>query len=99
MARLYLTQREYDALLERQHFKCCVRSCEETEGLVAEHSTPHIWRNAKPDQLMCVAHHKLKTRRDIQAIWKAKRLRGAAMSQYERRRKFGATLRSRGFRD
>jgi hypothetical protein len=41
MPRLYLTAREYDALLKRQRGKCCVRGCKTTEGLIAEHSTPN----------------------------------------------------------
>jgi hypothetical protein len=60
MSRLYLTQREYDALLERQGFKCCLKGCRTREGLIAEHSTPNAWRYAKPDQLMCVSCHKVK---------------------------------------
>ncbi|MGE0046428.1 MAG: hypothetical protein AB7T08_11780 [Hyphomonadaceae bacterium] len=97
MARLYLTQREYDELYEKQGRRCCVEGCTESEGLVGEHSTPQVWLWAKPDQLMCPAHHKPKTRRDIQAIWKVKRLNGEVMSQYERRKKFGSQLRGRGF--
>lgn len=97
MARLYLTRREYDELLEKQNFKCCVDGCEETAALIAEHSTPQVWLWAKPDQLMCIPHHKAKTRKDIKAIWKAKRLNGEAMSQHERRRKFGSKLRGREF--
>ena len=97
MARLYLTQREYDALLEEQNFTCCVEGCEESEGLIGEHSTPEVWRHSKPDQLMCAAHHKVKTRSDIKKIWKVKRLNGEVLSQYERRKKFGAQLRGRGF--
>ncbi|WP_167755558.1 hypothetical protein [Vitreimonas flagellata] len=58
MSRLYLTQREYDALLEAQGGTCCVAECEETEGLIAEHSTPNALRPGKPYQLMCVACHK-----------------------------------------
>lgn len=95
--RLYLTQREYDALLNAQGGACCVEGCDETEGLQAEHSTPDVWRHGKPDQLMCAAHHKIKTRSDIKKIWKVKRLNGEAMSQYERRKKFGSKLRGRGF--
>lgn len=97
MARLYLTQREYDELYERQGRKCCVEGCTESEGLIGEHSTPQVWLWAKPDQLMCRAHHKPKTRKDIQAIWKVKRLNGEVLSQYERRKKFGSRLRGRGF--
>jgi len=95
--RLYLTQREYDALLEKQGFKCCVEGCEVSEGLIGEHSTPNAFRAGKPDQLMCRACHKVKTLRDMKAIAKAKRLNGKTMSQYERRKKFGSRLRARGF--
>lgn len=97
MSRLYLTQREHDALLEAQGGKCCSAGCEETEGLIAEHSTPNALRPGKPDQLMCVACHKVKTLRDVKAIAKAKRLSGETMSQHERRKKFGARLKGRGF--
>lgn len=97
MARLYLTQREYDELYEKQGKRCCVAGCEESDGLIGEHSTPEKWRHDKPDQLMCVAHHWIKTRSDIKKIWKVKRLNGEVMSQYERRKKFGARLRGRGF--
>lgn len=51
----------------------------------------------QPDQLMCSACHKAKTLRDIKAIWKTKRLNGRALSQYERRKKFGPKLRGRPF--
>lgn len=95
--RLYLTQREYDALLELQGGRCCVEGCEETEKLQADHSTPNAWAPGKPDQLMCAAHHKIKTRRDIKAIWKSKRLNGEVSSQYDRRKKFGPKLRSKPF--
>jgi hypothetical protein len=97
MTRLYLTQREYDALLDQQGGKCCVVGCEEAENLIGEHSTPNKWRHGKPDQLMCEACHRVKTRRDISAIWKAKRLNGEVMGQYERRKKFGPKLRGPGF--
>lgn len=97
MSRLYLTPREYDALLERQGFKCCVEGCEESENLIGEHSTPNAWKAGKPDQLMCEPCHKVKTLRDVKAIAKAKRLSGKTMSQYERRKKYGARLRGRGF--
>jgi len=97
MARLYLTQREYDELYKRQGRKCRVQGCEESANLEAEHSTPEVWRHGKPDQLMCNAHHKIKTRSDIKKIWKVKRLNGEVLSQYERRKKFGPQLRGRGF--
>jgi hypothetical protein len=46
---------------------------------------------------MCATCHKVKTLRDIKAIWKVKRLNGASLSQHERRRKYGAQLRGRPF--
>ena len=97
MRRLSLTAREYGALLKKQNGACCVEDCEEGESLIGEHSTPNAWRRAKPDQLMCPACHKVKTLRDIKAIWKVKRLNGAVLSQYERRRRYGAQLRGRPF--
>ena len=89
MPRLYLTAREYDALLKRQHGTCCVRGCKVAEGLIAEHSTPNAIYRGKPDQLMCGPCHKVKTLRDVKAIAKVKRLNGTTMSQYERRRNMG----------
>lgn len=98
MPRLCLSAREYDALLKRQDGKCCVRSCKATEGLIAEHSTPNAICPGKPDQLMCRPCHKVKTLRDVKAIAKTKRLNGTTMSQYERRKKYGAKLKGRGFK-
>jgi hypothetical protein len=46
---------------------------------------------------MCKGCHKIKTLRDIKKIWKVKRLNGEALSQYERRRRYGAQLRGRPF--
>ena len=97
MSRLYLAAREYEALLKKQNGACCVDDCEETEGLIGEHSTPNTWRRAKPDQLMCRSCHKIKTLRDIKKIWKVKRLNGAVLSRYERRRRYGAQLCGRPF--
>ncbi len=97
MTRLYLTQREYDALLQTQGGRCCVRGCGATEGLIAEHSTPNALKPGKPDQLMCVPCHKVKTLRDVKAIAKVKRFNGKTMSQYQRRKKFGSRLKGRGF--
>lgn len=97
MSRLYLSTREYDALLKKQHGVCCVTGCGSGIDLIAEHSTPMVWRRAKPDQLMCSVCHKAKTLRDIRAIWKAKRLNGEALSQCERRKRYGAKLRGRPF--
>ncbi len=97
MSRLYLTQREYDALFEAQGNKCCVRGCGATEGLIAEHSTPNALKPGKPDQPMCAPCHKVKTLRDVKAIAKAKRLNGKTMSQHERRKNFESRLKGRGF--
>jgi len=97
MTRLYLTRREYDALLDAQGGKCCVSGCEATTRLIAEHSTPNALKPGKPDQLMCVPCHKVKTLRDVKAIAKTKRLNGTTMSQCERRKKFGSRLKGRGF--
>jgi len=74
-----------------------VRGCKATEGLIAEHSTPNAIFPGKPDQLMCKPCHKVKTLRDVKAIAKTKRLNGTTMSQYERRKRYGAKLRGRGF--
>lgn len=65
--------------------------------VIAEHSTPNALMPGKPDQLMCVPCHKVKTLKDVKAIAKVKRLNGQTMSQYERRKKFGSRLRGRGF--
>jgi hypothetical protein len=95
VSRPYLTPREYDALLRRQNGVCCVKGCGSDKDLVAEHSTPLAFHWGKPDQLMCSVCHKTKTLRDIKAIWKAKRLNGDVLSQYERRKRFGPKLRGR----
>lgn len=97
MGWLYLIAREYEALLKKQNGICCVQDCEESEDLIGEHSTPNTWRRTKPDQLMCAKCHKVKTLRDIKAIWKVKRLNGQALSQHERRRRYGAQLRGSPF--
>lgn len=97
MTRLYLTRREYDALLNAQGGRCCVKGCSARMDLIAEHSTPNALKPGKPDQLMCVPCHRVKTLKDVKAIAKVKRLNGQTMSQYERRKKFGSRLRGRGF--
>ncbi len=95
--RRYLTRREYEALLDAQNGVCCVQDCSSNKDLIAEHSTPLAWQQGKPDQLMCSVCHKEKTLRDIKAIWKVKRLNGEALSQYARRKRYGAKLRGRPF--
>jgi hypothetical protein len=97
MKRTYLTSREYDALLQWQFGMCCAPGCSERDGLIAEHSTQNAIYPGKPDQLMCRPCHKVKTLRDVKAIAKVKRLNGTMMSQYERRKKYGAKLRGKRF--
>lgn len=93
--RQYLTQKQWNALLEAQGGVCCVAGCNVSEGLEAEHSTPNAIRAGRPDQLMCQPHHREKTKRDVKEIARAKRLSGEKMSQYEKRKRFGPALRSR----
>lgn len=95
MTRGYLTKRQWDALLEQQGGKCCVSGCESEGPFHGEHSTPNALRSGKPDQLMCKPCHKLKTRNDVREIARAKRLAGETLSQWERRKRFGPSLKSR----
>lgn len=97
MSRLYLTAREYAALLKQQDGVCCREGCGADKHLIAEHSTPYAWRRAKPDQLMCCVCRKTKTLRDLKVIWKAKRPNNEALSQYDRRKRYGVQLRGRPF--
>lgn len=82
MTRRYLTDREWRGLFDQQGGKCCVAGCESDGPFEAEHSTPNAFVAGKPDQLMCVPHHKEKTRRDRKAIAKAKRIAGDTRSQW-----------------
>lgn len=93
--RGYLTQAQWDALLAAQGGTCCVEGCESTGPFHGEHSTPNAWKPGKPDQLMCIPHHKIKTKKDQREINRTKRLNGETMSQAERRRRFGPALQSR----
>lgn len=95
MTRQYLTKREWADLLFAQGGRCCVSGCESEGPFHAEHSTPNALRPGKPDQLMCHACHRRKTKQDVRAIARAKRLSGETLSQYERRRRFGPALKSR----
>jgi len=72
--RGHLTKRQHATLLASQGGQCCVPGCTETRGLIGEHSTPSAWIGGKPDQLMCPAHHALKTPLDIKKIAKVKRI-------------------------
>lgn len=95
MARGYLTKREWDALLQAQGGTCCVSGCENTGPFHGEHSTPNALRAGKPDQLMCIPCHRIKTKKDQREIARAKRLSGETLSQYERRLRFGPSLKGR----
>lgn len=97
--RGYLTKKEWSALLEAQNGLCCVEGCESTGPFAGEHSNPAYFVGGKPDQLMCLPHHREKTALDKGAIAKTKRLNGETLSQYEKRKRFGPTMRSRGFQD
>ena len=83
MTRAYLTAKEKDAMLEKQHWLCamCRRcmciACQATHWwfrIEYDHSTPNALRPGKPDQAICSDCHLYKTKRDIKAIAKAKRL-------------------------
>lgn len=90
--RLYLTKRERVAMLEAQGGVCCVKGCGSTGPLQGEHSTPSAWVGGKPDQLMCKPCHALKTKRDVAAIAKVKRIRGETCNGPKR------PIRGAGFR-
>lgn len=95
--RQYLTRAEWDAMLEAQ-MGVCACGCGQTPAdgrFQADHSNPSAFVGGKPDQLLHHRCHALKTKRDVRAIAKAKRLSGETMSQHERRAKFGPALRSR----
>lgn len=67
MTRLYLTRREYDALLDARGGKCCVKNSNARTDLIAEHPTPNALKPGKRDQLMCVPCHEVKTLKDVKA--------------------------------
>lgn len=96
MTRGYLTPRERVAMLALQSGICCVVGCGSTGPLIGEHSTPNALKSGKPDQLMCAAHHREKTKVDIREIARAKRLSGETSSQYSRRQKSGPQIKSGG---
>ncbi len=80
-----LTDRERRELFEAQGYRCCVRGCESEGPFEDEHSCPDAIERGKPDQIMCVMHHKQKTKRDRPVIAKVKRLRGDTTTQWARR--------------
>lgn len=102
--RSALTPKERADILARQGGCCVVWGCTATRGLEGEHSTPvSLGGNAKPDQLMCKRHHKMKTYgspgrvggdiRDIKHIRKIEEKRTQADKRAER----GSRMQSRGF--
>ena len=95
MTRGYLTKREWSALLQQQNGKCCVAGCESEGPFEGEHTVCNYYVGGKPDALMCIPHHREKTRKDKREIARTKRLNGETSSQYERRKKFGPTMKSR----
>lgn len=97
MNRRRLTPTERAAMLARQGGCCVVWGCTETRGLIEEHSTPFAWRADKPDQLMCVQHHKEKTKLDIKAIAKVRRIVYKKTQFDKRKAKGGTRIKSRGF--
>ena len=93
MKRRRLSPSARAAMLERQGGLCVVWGCIESKGLIEEHSTPFTWTGELPDQLMCEAHHKEKTRKDIKAISKVKRIRKREAGETRKKR----AIASRGF--
>lgn len=87
MKRRRLTPSERAALLERQGGLCVSWGCEESENLIEEHSTPFVWTGGPATQLMCKGCHKEKTRRDIKAIAKVKRIQKRERGEEKKKRK------------
>jgi len=97
MTRRYLTPNEMHAMLQRQGGVCARENCMSEGPFEGDHSTPHAWDDKKPDQLLCVPCHRAKTKYDVKAIAKTKRLNGTTSSQWSRREENGSRLKSRGF--
>lgn len=97
MTRGYLTEREYNALLASQGGVCAADGCVSTGPFDADHFIPNVWEHGKPSQILCRPCHKIKTKRDIKAIAKARRIR-LSKTQYDKRKEAGGTrIRGRGF--
>jgi hypothetical protein len=97
MTRRHLTDTERREMLIRQLGLCCVPGCMSEGPFEEEHSTPHVWDDKKPDQLMCAPCHAVKTKRDIKAIAKAKRI-AEGRTQFDKRAAAGGSrIRGRGF--
>ena len=96
--RSYLSASDLRALLEKQHGICAAPGCNSEGPFEADHYTCVALGNAsKPDQLLCIDCHAAKTKRDVKAIAKVKRLSGVTSSQWSRREQNGSRLQSRGF--
>lgn len=96
--RAYLSASDLRAILERQLGVCAAPGCASEGPFEADHFTCVALGNAsKPDQLLCVPCHKRKTKADVKAIAKTKRLNGTTSSQWSRREADGSRLRGRGF--
>ena len=96
MKRARLSPTERAAMLERQGGCCVSWGCTETRGLIEEHSTPFAWTGGAATQLMCAACHKEKTKRDIKAIAKVRRI-ARGKTQFDKRARDGAKLKGKGF--
>lgn len=99
--RLYLSNKEYRDLFEKQGCKCAL--CPNEAGpFEADHETPNYYKPGKPDQIVCVPCHREKTREQQPEINRTKRLNGEFGSQYTRRQERKAKglappLRGQGF--
>lgn len=98
-ARRYLTPNELRDMLERQGGLCAREGCTSEGPFEADHAIVHAWEpNAKPSQLLCIPCHRSKTKLDVKAIAKSKRLNGTTSSQWSRRQERGSKLKGAGFR-
>jgi len=96
--REYFSASEWNAQLIAQGGVCASPGCNSTGPFDADHSTPNAFEAGKPDQLLCKPCHAEKTKRDVKAIAKTKRLNGTTGSQWKRRIERGfSLLRGRGF--
>jgi len=98
MTRRYLTASELHAMLQRQHGLCASPDCMSEGPFEADHFACVALGNAsKPDQLLCVPCHRAKTKRDIKAIAKVRRITGQTRSQWNGDRN-SKQIKSAGFK-
>jgi hypothetical protein len=95
--RQYLTPHQMRDLLIAQAGVCAAPNCMSEGPFEADHSTPNALQPGKPDQLLCKPCHARKTKRDVKAIAKVKRLNGTTSSQWSRRKQNGSRIKSKGF--